>query len=351
MRLFHTFLLSIFGTLLTASDYNLVVLGDTHFDAERYHASKPVHPFQIQERERNVSMWANGSSEAVLRAAAKKDTPDVPFVIQIGDLSQGDCDTPEDQAKMISDGFAKIKSFFNGKKLFSVIGNHDIRLAVPNVNPDLADKVFLPSLERELGKKTNKGNYFVRHGKDLYIFLGGYKMSDRDAFSFVSSAINQNKDARHIFYITHVPLLAWSYSHPTPGHDKLIPLLLSHNAIILSGHTHRNSIFTITKGGKKLTQLVVTSLGAEWKNDKPFEVFCDSLDKYMAGKKESYRKKEIVQKRVAELKKYKITTSDIYSAKSGFAVLNVKENSVTAELYLDDSGKPAKVLLLKGENK
>lgn len=351
MRLFYTFLLSIFGNVLASSEYNLVVLGDTHFDAEQYHTAKPVHDFQIQERERYVAMWANGSSENVLRAAAAKDTPDVPFIIQTGDLSQGDCDTPEDQARMISDGFVRIKSFFNEKKIFSVIGNHDIRLAVPHVNPGLADKVFFPALERELGKKTNKGNYFVRHKKDLYIFLGGYKMSDREAFNFVSSAINQNKDARHIFYITHVPLLAWSYSHPTPGHDKLIPLLLSHNAIILSGHTHKTSLFTITNGEKKLTQLTVSSLGAAWKNNTPFEIICDSVDKYMLSKKESYRKKEIVKQRMAELKKYKITTSNIYSQKSGFAVLNVKENTVTAELYLDDSGKPAKIFPLKGENK
>ena len=349
MRLFYTFLLSIFGNLLVASEYKLVVLGDTHFDAEHYHVSKPDKPFQILERERNISMWANGSSEAVLRAAAKKDTQDVPFVIQTGDLSQGDCDTPEDQARMISDGFARIKSFFKGKKIFSVIGNHDIRLAVPRVDPKLADRVFLPSLERELEKKTNKGNYSVRHGKDLYIFLGGYNMSDRDAYDFVSGAINQNKDARHIFYITHVPLLAWSYSHPTPGHDKLIPLLLSHNAIILSGHTHRFSLLTVAKGRKKLTQFVVSSIGADWGNDSVFKVEYDSVDKFIMSKKESFRKRAIVQKRLAEFRKYKTTVSDVYNRKSGFAVLKVTEHTVTAELHLDSSGKPAKIFILKGK--
>ena len=351
MKRLYILLLSFFCKFLVASEYSLIVLGDTHFDAEKYHASKPVYPFQIQERERNVSMWANGSSEAVLRAAAAKDTSDVPFVIQTGDLSQGDCDTPDDQAKMVSDGFEKIKSFFNGKKLFSVVGNHDIRLAVPKVNAELARKIFFPSIERELGRPTKNGNYFVRQGKDLYIFFGAYNVSDREAYDFVSGAINQNKDARHIFYITHVPLLAWSYIHPTPGHDKLIPLLLSHNAIILSGHVHRTSVFSITKGGKTLTQLVVSSLGGDWKTNSSFEVVSDSIDKYMAEKSEKYRKMDIVQKRVAELKKYKITKADIYGRQSGFAVLNVKENSVTADLYIDDSGKPKKTFILKGDNK
>ena len=334
------------------TDYQVTVLGDTHYDDIKYHASKPEKPYQIEEQERNIRMWANGDSDAMLAAASSLTSDSTPFVIQTGDISQGDCDSVEDQQKMISDAFDKISSHFGGKKVFSVIGNHDIRFRSPaKTDISTAEKVFVPAQEKQLGKKSRSGNYTVRHGKDLFIFFGAYSTSDRAAYDFVSSALNQNKDARHVFYITHVPLLAWSYTHPTPGHDKIVPLLLSRNAIILSGHTHRSSLLTLTKGDKKLTQFVVSSIGADWKKDTVWEKSFDNVDKFMQSKKESIRKRDSVIKRMAELKKYKITTADVYSQKSGFAVLKVKGDTVSADLYLDDSRNPVQTFVLKGNNK
>ena len=351
MKCFCTALLILCAWFLAASGYQVTVLGDTHFDAGHYHASKPVNEYQKLERERNISMWENGASAAVLRAAAAKTTADVPFVIQAGDLTQGDCDDAAAQGQMVNDGFKTVKSFFKGKKLLTVQGNHDVRLASGKCEMSMGAKAFFPALEREVGKPLNNGNYFVRHGRDLYIFFAAFKITDKEAVDFVSGALDQNKDARHVFYITHVPLLAWSYTQPLPGCDKIVSLLLSRNAVILCGHTHRSSILTIAKDGKKLTQFVVSSIGSDWKNTLPFEVSFDTVDKYMMSKKESYRKRETVIKRLAELKKYPITLSEVYSIKSGFAILNVKEDTVAAELYLDDSGKPVKTFILKGNNK
>ncbi|MBR2632350.1 MAG: metallophosphoesterase, partial [Lentisphaeria bacterium] len=128
MKNFFTALLTLCCISLFADAYNFIALGDIHFDGAQYHKLPPQTAGRKKERQRNLSMWESGKSAAVLSAAAAQAKSSKPaFVVQLGDFTQGDCDTPELQEQMFADGFAKVKSFFPGLKLFPVKGNHDVR--------------------------------------------------------------------------------------------------------------------------------------------------------------------------------------------------------------------------------
>ena len=113
------------------SSYDVMVLGDLHFDGMEYHTSKAVTEARARERVRNCTMWKEATPK-LLAAAAKQMNKDIPFVIQAGDFTQGDCDTFELHEKMIRDGFAKVKSYFPNHKLLPVRGNHDVRMLKGN---------------------------------------------------------------------------------------------------------------------------------------------------------------------------------------------------------------------------
>ena len=92
-------------------EYSVLVLGDLHYDGMQYHTSKPLTGNREKEQKRNCEMWQKASPD-LLTLASKYATADVPFVAQVGDFTQGDCDTVDLQVKMITDGFAKVKSCF-----------------------------------------------------------------------------------------------------------------------------------------------------------------------------------------------------------------------------------------------
>ncbi|MBR2631815.1 MAG: metallophosphoesterase, partial [Lentisphaeria bacterium] len=104
--------------------YQVTVLGDIHYDTKEYHTTKARTPKLEEKRAKNINQW-QGNSQAILSAAAKASSDTAPFVIQLGDIINGDCQTVELQGIAMKTAFAVVKKYFNGKKLFSVCGNHE----------------------------------------------------------------------------------------------------------------------------------------------------------------------------------------------------------------------------------
>ena len=96
--------------------YRFIYLGDVHFDAEPdvYHKNYiigEITPGRKKEFRRNADMWKERLPQ-LLKAASGKITRDTAFVIQAGDLVQGDCASPETHEKMVSDALAFMKTTF-----------------------------------------------------------------------------------------------------------------------------------------------------------------------------------------------------------------------------------------------
>ena len=114
--------------------YSVLVLGDVHFDAPEigvYHAHyKPkegraaeIFPLRMK---REHDQWS-GLMQRLAAAARKDIKPDTKFVLQLGDLIQGNCAKADVHAKMLEDGFAYFKKTVSPDLPFvPVVGNHDV---------------------------------------------------------------------------------------------------------------------------------------------------------------------------------------------------------------------------------
>ena len=350
-KIFVLPLILLFAAVLSASEYKFTALGDTHYDGAQYHTSPPAKSYQKRERQRNYSMWSDGRSDAVLAAAAKKTTPEMRFVVQLGDITQGDCDTSELFEKMFADAFAKIKSHFPDNKLLIVKGNHDVRqLNVEGKSNGPAAKALLPLIAKELGVEKVTGTYSVRQGKDLYIFFDAF-LPKKQSLQSLKKVLADNPDTRYTFFITHLPVLNCCTGNPAwlvKDYKSVRDLLLERNAIIIAAHTHIPSLIQAKRNGKQLTQVVVTSVGKDWIPGSKPEINISGFDKYC----QKVGLKRIASKRFKpsfdDMKSFELPVFEILKHKTcvGFAKLKISDAGVDIEYYTN-AGKPAMVKKLR----
>lgn len=334
------------------NDYTMTVLGDTHFDGQEYHITEPTYENQKRERKRNLAQW-EGKSQMVLAAAAARSSKDVPFIIQLGDLTQGDCENYDLHAAMFKGAFDVFHKFFPGKKIFSLRGNHDGRWK--GVSTSAVDEHFVPLIKKELGREDiemDGTNYAIRYGKDLYIF---YDYTKESSGNFVRTTLQKNSDARHIFFLTHLPLFPCSSGNPgwIVNHFKeLIPLLAKHNAIVLCAHTHTWGEFIYRCKEGTIPQLIVTSMGSAWNPEmKSLTKWRSSFDEWHKNINPRYFKdpnNDWSIKNAACFKNSDFLRYQIYrGAPSGFVNLEVTDTKVVAHIFTDNSGKPIKSVVLR----
>ncbi len=323
------------------AEYSVLVLGDLHYDGMEYHTSPAVSANRAKERKRNCDMWQKATPE-LLTLAAKHAGKDVPFVAQVGDFTQGDCDTIDLQMKMFADGFAKVKSYFPNHKLLPVRGNHDVRMLKGNSGTPTV-KAFFPLIAKELGVEKVNGTYSVRQGKDLYIFFDSF-VTKKQCIPALKKILAENTDVRHTFFITHLPVLNCCMGNPAwlvPNVSEVRKLLLERNAIIIAAHTHVASLIQAERNGKKLTQAVVCSVGKSWRPNEKMDIYLNGFDAYC----KKLGAKRLMQKRLKpsfdDMKTFNISTFEIYRFGTGFSMLRVAGDQVFLDYYTNDSGKPA----------
>lgn len=323
------------------AEYSVLLLGDLHYDGMEYHTSPAVSANRAKERKRNCDMWQKATPE-LLTLAAKHAGKDVPFVAQVGDFTQGDCDTIDLQIKMFTDGFAKVKSYFPNHKLLPVRGNHDVRMLKGNSGTPSV-KAFFPLIAKELGVKEITGTYSVRQGKDLYIFFDSF-VRKNVSLKALKKVLAENTDVRHTFFISHLPVLNCCTGNPAwvvSNFKEVRELLLKRNAIIISAHTHVPSLLQAERDGGKLTQVIVSTVGKNWHPDDKMNVFLSGYDKYLAR----FNPKKLNTKKYKpsfdDMKTFKVTEFEIYQHGTGYAMLRIAGDQVFIDYYTNASGKPS----------
>lgn len=327
--------------------YEVTLIGDIHFDAPEYH----INAYKERQAKLHFTQWRDGSSRQVLAAAAR-ESGNVPFVVQLGDMIQGDCDNLELQGAAYQAAFAELKKHFAGKKLFAVAGNHGHRGKDRAVQAP--DKYLLPLLKKELGRDVDMDgtNYAVCYGKDLYIF---YDYRKKNSGEFVKKAISEYGNARHIFFLSHIPMFPCSFGNPgwvVPQFRELIPLLAKHKAVVISAHNHSFSRIVYKCSEGTLTQINVTSMGREWKKGDLSNVRHNSFDSLKKSAPSRYFTNPRYKWSIDNLKFFKsedfVTYRVGWLEPSGFAKLEINGDKVTAHIFTDDSGKPKGSWVLKG---
>lgn len=231
--------------------YAVAILGDTHFDAEpesvyhsHYDESNKWAKVQHEEFKRNGEMWRNRCRELLVASAKLANKRrDTAFVLQMGDIIQGDCDDVPTHQKMLDDCIKMLRAPYpEGLPFLTVMGNHDIR------GKGAKDAYFQFAeafLAKELGKPVKYPALSFRKGGDLWVLCN---FEERDLKPVIET-IEADPTARHTFLVTHGPFTtadgggSWRWrlggrKESEKDRVRLYELLSRRHAVVLSGHTH-----------------------------------------------------------------------------------------------------------------
>jgi len=260
--------------------YSVVILGDTHYDApdpDKYHAdyTDPNPTREANHRKefvRNADMWDVRCPALVNRAARLVDD-DTRFVLQMGDLIQGDTATAAAHTAFLADTFDLLKQGVAPNLPFvTVAGNHDLR-----GNDDAVAKKayadYMPArLSKELGKPIQDTHFRFDVGDDAYIVLN-FTQAD---VARIEQLLRGAEGARHTFVVVHSPVFPydsasyWWWILLGSRDDKRAEerryvrrLLASRQAVVLCGHTHKTELLDWYGDGGRITQMTMSSVWAK----------------------------------------------------------------------------------------
>jgi len=266
--------------LTGCAEYSAVILGDTHYDnadPEYYHAgyTDPKPTREAAHREefvRNGKMWQERCPRLVKRASALVDD-NTRYVLQVGDLIQGDTSDSLTHVRFLGDAVNLLKAgVAPGLPFVTTPGNHDLR-----GNDDAlcrrAYKAYMPGrMSKELGQDISSVNFLFRNGPDAFVVVNFTKPDVEE----IKSLLNQARGARHVFVLIHSPV--FPYDDPTyywfllggrkdshaEERREMRKLLASLNAIVLCGHTHYTELLDWEGDGGRITQMTMSSV---WTTD------------------------------------------------------------------------------------
>lgn len=345
------FPLSVFAKGKKEKAYSLVILGDTHFDADPpsiYHANynepnvgrSKAHRAEFA---RNGEMWKDRCPRLLKRAASLIDK-DTRMVLQMGDLIQGDCGDGEVHKKMLSDVMNRFKQELGSLPFVTVVGNHDIR----GTDARQAYEDFMPArMSEELGKQITKTTFGFNIGNDAFIVIDFNTPDDAE----IDRLLNDTKGARHTFVMTHGPVFPYDASScrwflhggasekETQARLHFRQAFAQRNAIVLCGHTHCTDFMDWYGDGGRITQMTMSSV---WTNEKQKEytVRSEGADNY------GLLRKKIMESPDGANLKDESALFDEYrpgirqhsnSRSQGSYKLNVNGKHVTIDFYGGDS--------------
>lgn len=266
----NLFILAAAMTLIFAltgcSSYQVVLLGDLHYDTLDSHGDISKRHEETQYAiKRNVEAWKTTVPD-LLERSGKHKTPE--FSIQLGDLVEGGFETADDHKRVTAEAVEKVTASQN-RPVYFVKGNHDVSATSWRMNDQIRQAyldVMQPHMNQlcQVENKTNQVNYSKMINGDLYIFFD-------NSMDFAKKALTSHPEARYVFFVTHLPVLpcanGWSASWVVNGSTKnqsanraeLFSLLAKRNAVILAAHTHNSTIIQCETEEGTVTQLSVFS--------------------------------------------------------------------------------------------
>ena len=263
--------------------YSVLVLGDVHFDAPEigvYHAHYKPKPGKAADifplrMKREHDQWS-GLMQRLAAAARKDIRPDTKFVLQLGDLIQGNCAKAAVHAKMLEDGFSYFKKTVSPDLPFvPVVGNHDVdqnSWLDKKSAMDVYCETMFPKLKQELGRTVDNTTFAFRQGPDLFLYAD-FNFPDPER---ILNLLEDNANVRHTFLVSHgavVPVSTGAHyrwfllgkKEHEAARRKLFSVLCRRHAIALVGHNHVTTFADLKTPEGRLTQFMATSV---WSVDR-----------------------------------------------------------------------------------
>ncbi len=345
------------------SSYSVVALGDLHYDdeqPERFHAEfiKKNGGRVSPNFQRNAKMWA-GPSRRMLEASAKCVGPDAAFVLQLGDIIHGDCESDTVHTQYLAEAISVLEATYPKLPIVSVAGNHDIRSGLkPHGATAAYCQFMLPFLSHQLSGLISNGvdktTFGFRLGPDLWI-VADFNVGVRD-LGVIKRLLADNEDARYTFVCSHGPVIPSDISSKnrsrrwfflgSPGYDKqrreMRALFAKRNVIVLCGHVHALEYKDWFGDDGRITEMTITSVLTRTEAE-PSVVF-DSPDRYGNWPANA----ETNAATTALFAEYKPGLKERYAARAGgHYMLHVSDSGVTLDYYGLEATKPTKTFILR----
>ena len=329
--------------------YSVVILGDTHYDVkdpEVYHAgyTDPDPAREANHRKefvRNGEMWAGRCPALVQRAACLVDD-DTRFVLQTGDLVQGDTATAEIHKRFLDDAMALLKTgIAPDLPLVTVAGNHDLRGNDDTVITQAYNDYMPARMSRELGKEITGTDFLFDIGPDAYIVINFGKTTPEKVEKLFDAA----KGARHTFVVVHSPVFPYDSAkywwwilfgnrQDSRADERRYArrLMASCNAVVLCGHTHRTELMDWYGDGGRITQMTMSSVWANEAQGK-YKVLASGADGY--GTLGKFENEEVAKRLFDEYRPGILRYSHANAA--GSYKLFVGDNDIYVDFYAGNS--------------
>ena len=336
-------------------EYNLIVLGDTHFDTEPasvYHSNynEPtewLNRVQRAEFARNGEMWRERCPRLIKRAACLVDA-DTRQVLHMGDLVQGDCGSGEVHRRMLDDVMNSFKASFGGQlPLVLTVGNHDIR----GTDAEKVCHEYVPArMSEELGRQITKTTFGYSIGPDAFIVIDFNTPDDSE----VEKLLSEYSGARHTFIMVHGPVFPydgascrWFYhGKNTPEHTEarlhFRREFARRNSIVLCGHVHRTELADWRGDGGRITQMTFNSVWSRPELDQ-YSIISEGAENYGTLRKDMKRddgkpildETPLFDEYRSGLKRYSVSRA------AGSYKLNVSRRHVSVDFYAGDATFPS----------
>lgn len=340
--------------VLSEAAYSFVYLGDLHFDRPSHHdlqwvrANKPNDIRQIDGYVASTERYAPGLLRQINRSIESSNGR-IKMVVQGGDLTEGLCGSMGLQETQFREVRAFIREIVPETKFVMTKGNHDI--TGPGAR-EAFDSVVLPWLSSECDKQIDSASFFFLQGPDLFIFFDAYHNNNLD---WLEQTLRQNKH-RHVFVVMHPP--AVPYNARSTWHlfwrerekevrARFLNILGANRAILLTAHLHKYAVVARKTSRGAFVQLGMNSVIS---SPKP------SVRDYLEGvshyggtlvelEPEFQPETEAQRRRMLEDEKPYITSFE-FADFPGYAVINVSDAGITADIFVADSAEAWKSVSL-----
>ncbi|HBJ86836.1 MAG TPA: hypothetical protein DDZ88_23865 [Verrucomicrobiales bacterium] len=332
-----------------AKPFSFILLGDLHYDSLEHHDLKWLREHhggdlsQIQNYSRLTAELMPGMFAAVKqRIASLRESAAPPaFVLQVGDLVQGLCGNAELSVKQNREALTFVTQQELGVPFLFTKGNHDV---TGDGAKEAFDEVLLPFMVGETKRvdaaaSHTKANHLVTFAESQFAFFDAY---DRTSLEWLEAVVTK-RTARHLFVIVHPPVVPYGARatwHLYAGEklkaqrEKLLDVLGQQEAMVLGGHLHKFSALTRAAGGKRFSQLAVSSVVSALNQAPKNELHGIASYNGDQVKLEPKHSPETVElRRELYETERKLVTAFEYADTAGYAVVTVNGGNVQAAVH------------------
>ena len=325
--------------------YSFVYLGDIHFDKRCHHdfewvqANKPNDIRQIEDYVRITEKHTPGLLRRIQTSIESSDGR-IKMIVQGGDLTEGLCGSRALQETQFKDVKEFIRNYIPDTPFIATKGNHDI--TGPGAK-EAFDSVMLPWLSDECGRQIDSASFYFMEGPDLFVFFDAYHNNDLD---WLERTLSQNRQ-RYVFVVMHPPAVPYnarstwhlfSRARENDVRERFLNILGANEVVLLTGHLHKYSVLARRTSTGAFVQFSVNSVISSPKILVRDQL--EGVENYGSALVELEPEfqpdtKEQRQKLLEDEKPY-IAYFE-YADFPGYAIINVSDTGINAEIYTGDS--------------